>query len=406
MTDLRHYARPKHTRSAVDRAGKVLVRGHEAGDEDLKAARQVMGDWRSAHSYPLRTIHDLVKHRTISVCGAEFSTHRIEGLGSTEVPRWVTAQRLKRMWSIENKLVRLPSMHLSRMQDLGGCRVILRSLPEVEALYESLRLSPLASHELVGVKDYIEQPKSSGYRGKHLIFRFHTEDGDGGPWNGCRIEVQIRSLLQHSWATAVEHIDAIEGVGLKVGRGDGRQWHRFFQLTGAAIGILENEDPDMECYPDRIVPDDMYGEIEELSEKLEVHEALSGIAVEAGIERTPADHICLLTLDANENTVTAIWYPEDRSEEAQASYLLHELDAEKRAGVQVCLVTAQSLEELKTTYGSFFGDVRWFDHALDRALGEGSSWFERGLLDEDHHDPRLRPRHWRRVGWRDREDED
>ena len=408
MTDLPNHARPKHTRGTVDRAGTVLVRGNDAGDEELKTARQVMGDWRAAHSFPLRAIHDLVKHRTTSICGNEFTplfgdippTDPSAGLLNFKVTRWLTAQRLKRMWSIENKLVRHPKMRLSRMQDLGGCRVILESLEQVEHLYESLRLSPLFSHELVGVKDYIEQPKSSGYRGKHLVFKFRTDDKHDDRWNGCRIEVQIRTRFQHAWATAVEHIDAIEGIGLKVGRGEGRDWHRFFQITGEAIGILEENDLNFENYPERLVSPEMFDEIEELSDKLEVKETLSGLAVEARAERSPGDHICLLTLDTERNEVRAVWYPEEREDEAHASYLLRELDADNESGVQVCLVKAQSLEELKTTYGSFFGGLNSFDHALDLALGDGSSWFERGLLDEDHEDPKMRPRAWRRFDLR------
>ncbi len=408
MTDFPNYARPQHTRGAVDRAGAVLVRGHDAGDEELKAARQVMGDWRSVHSCPLRSIHDLVKHRTISVCGSEFiprfdhapSDDLPAGLREFKMARWLTAQRLKRMWSIENKLVRHPKMHLSRMQDLGGCRVILRSLDEVEHLYESLRLSPLFSHELVGVKDYIEQPKSCGYRGKHLVFRFRTDDKYDRLWNGCRIEVQIRTRFQHAWATAVEHIDAIEGIGLKVGRGEGRDWHRFFRITGEAIDILEENDPNSENYPDRLVSPEMFDEIEELSGKLEVKDTLSGLAVEAMAERSPDDHICLLTLDTERNEVRAVWYPEEKEEKAQAAYLLCELDADNEEGVQVCLVKAQSLEELRTTYGSFFRGLNAFDRALDLALGDGSSWFERGLLDGDHEDPKMRPRSWRRFDLR------
>lgn len=322
-----------------------------------------------------------------------------------ETPRWFTAHRLKRMPSVENKLVRSRKMRLSQMQDLGGCRVILESLEEVEHLYESLLLSPLSSHVRVGVKDYIAEPQSSGYRGKHLIFRFQTGDAEGSPWNGCRIEVQLRTRYQHAWATAVEHIDAIEGIGLKVGCGEGRDWHRFFQVTGEAIGILEKNDLNAD-YPETLVPAELFDEIEALSHRLRVKETLSGIEVEARARRSPDDHICLLTLDTERNEVHAVWYPEESERDAQADYLTHELGAENKERIQVCLVKAQSLEELETTYGSFFSKLNSFDHALDLALGDGSSWFERGLLDQDHRDPKMRPRQWRRQGTTARPDED
>jgi len=49
-------------------------------------------------------------------------------------PNALIAQRLKRMPSILSKLKRFQNMELSRMQDLGGCRVVVESVKMVRHL--------------------------------------------------------------------------------------------------------------------------------------------------------------------------------------------------------------------------------------------------------------------------------
>ena len=44
------------------------------------------------------------------------------------------SQRLKRLPTIVDKLRREPTMKLSQMHDIGGCRVVLESAAEVEAV--------------------------------------------------------------------------------------------------------------------------------------------------------------------------------------------------------------------------------------------------------------------------------
>jgi hypothetical protein len=57
-------------------------------------------------------------------------------------------------------------------------------------------------------------------------------------YDGRQIEVQIRTWLQHSWATAVEAVGLFLGQDLKAGRGD-PQWLRFFKLMAAEFAAAE-----------------------------------------------------------------------------------------------------------------------------------------------------------------------
>ena len=59
------------------------------------------------------------------------------------------------------------------------------------------------------VRDYITKPRSSGYRGVHLIVCYDSRD----------IEVQLRTQTMHQWAIAVERLSGRIQGDLKGGRG-------------------------------------------------------------------------------------------------------------------------------------------------------------------------------------------
>jgi len=156
-------------------------------------------------------------------------------------PSAIVAQRLKRFSSIASKLVREPRMKLSQMQDIGGCRAIVSTVERAEDLVrahkdkEAWDKNP-NRHELHRCKDYIAEPKPSGYRGVHLIYKFKTLDPKHSVHNGQRIEIQIRSKIQHVWATAVEVVSAFTKESLKSSQGD-EDWQKLFKLMGSIFAI-------------------------------------------------------------------------------------------------------------------------------------------------------------------------
>lgn len=185
---------------------------------DVEDAFRILHNWRWHHAYPM------VRERAKL-------TRIVKPYGG------VTAGRLKRTSSIRKKLFRTP-IGLDRMQDLVGCRAIL---PDMESLNEAL--GKYASIELGGrvqrVDDYIKQPKLSGYRSSHLIVKF-DENGIGEKHLGCRVELQLRTQLQHDWATTVEAAGAMRNEDLKAGEGD-PHWLRFFSLVSGHIAELEGQ---------------------------------------------------------------------------------------------------------------------------------------------------------------------
>ncbi len=198
------------SKSQINKYGDVLR--YSNGDIDtFEEAFDGVSAWRAAHLYPLNTFRTTL-------------TRRANSLSPLNHP--IVAQRLKRMPTIINKLLRNPEMELSRMQDIGGLRVIVDNLKCVYALkayYEEARLP----HKLVNQKDYILEPKKDGYRGIHLVFRYVGLNSVAKTYNGSLIELQIRTKLQHTWATAVEVAGLMLQRKLKNDDGD-KLWLDFF----------------------------------------------------------------------------------------------------------------------------------------------------------------------------------
>ena len=106
-------------------------------------------------------------------------------------------------------------MRLNQMQDIAGIRAVVTSVARLRKLQESYVNSGFA-HELVNTKDYIDRPKADGYRSVHLIYRYHNRRAVA--YENLHVELQLRTQLQHAWATAVETVDAFMGQAIKAGR--------------------------------------------------------------------------------------------------------------------------------------------------------------------------------------------
>ena len=129
-------------------------------------------------------------------------------------PQWkhrsvIFASRLKKRSTISMKLgSRQTQMDLTRMNDIAGCRLIFPVLP---ALYE-YKFGRYELRTRDGQYDYIAQPRDTGYRGIHDVYVESNSD----PIK-AKIEVQYRTAVQHSWATALEIWDFGHGHGAKFG---------------------------------------------------------------------------------------------------------------------------------------------------------------------------------------------
>ena len=97
--------------------------------------------------------------------------------------------------------------------------------------------------------------------------------GEKAIYNGRRIEIQIRTRLQHSWATAVEAIGLFRGENLKGNQGSA-EWLRFFKLMSAEFAEAEGcpVPPDMRSHSVRVP------EIKKLDKALEASATLDNLS--------------------------------------------------------------------------------------------------------------------------------
>ena len=195
------WTNPEFKRHEVNRAGDILISASPSL-ADLDYALKVVGNWRSIHACPLQSIKMTLTGRA--------KKHDADA---------IIAQRTKRIPAITLKLRNNHAngleMELSQMHDIGGCRAVLRTVSQVEALVNVYRdatsKNALRGGKFHRVYDYIQNPKPDGYRSVHLVYKYFSTSKSLAIYNDLKIEIQLRSKLQHAWATAVETVDFFTG---------------------------------------------------------------------------------------------------------------------------------------------------------------------------------------------------
>jgi hypothetical protein len=243
------------------------------------------------------------------------------------------------------------------MQDLGGCRAILPTVQDVDALVERYKTSSRIKHKLIDQDDYIREPKGTGYRGIHLIYEYNSDKKK--TYNGLKIELQIRSAKMHAWATAVETVDTFNSQNIKTGKGP-LDWRIFFRLMATHFALQEGAPPVPKTPSNHT---DVVLEIRDLALRLDVVNRLTayGQALEAyRSEGAPQDaHYYVLSLDPDEHAVTIWGYAKEFVQTAEAQ--TQELEA---AGHDAVLVSVESIDALHKAYPNYFLDARAFIDAV------------------------------------------
>lgn len=148
----------------------------------------------------------------------EFLAHKVD-------KNCVCTCRIKRIESIISKLVRYPEMRVNRAEDIAGCRCIMSSIDNVYSLLERIQKKQhKLPFEVKGkIYDYITNPKESGYKSIHINVSLKNDNK--------RVEIQLRSLEQHNWATLVEITDLLYGLKLKeIGRESHEELYKLHRL--------------------------------------------------------------------------------------------------------------------------------------------------------------------------------
>lgn len=115
----------------------------------------------------------------------------------------VTGRPSKSTIAIVEKLKR-ESIRLPQIQDIAGCRILVRTLRYQDRLREQIELWLPNTR----VEDRRANP-SNGYRALHLIPQHQSR----------RVEIQVRTRFQHAWAEISEKLADRFGQEVKYGKG-------------------------------------------------------------------------------------------------------------------------------------------------------------------------------------------
>ncbi|MFC4595607.1 hypothetical protein [Sphingobium tyrosinilyticum] len=338
------YPQLEFSKKDVVRAGTALkgrLDWSPDSEAEIRKIFAIANSWRASHAFPM--------HRLRAEMHGRMSALKVKGL---------TAARLKQMPSIRAKLSRIGS-NLRQLQDLGGCRAVVPSIVEARQLVSEIVNK--SSHILKREDAYMDAPRDSGYRSHHIVFAFQPRDKSEEGYEGRLIEMQIRSRMQHSWATAVEAVGLYRGENMKAGEGD-KDWLRLFELMSLEFAASEG------CDYAKVASGSRVSEIIDLNASLNATQTLDTLShAVSNLDRIEHDRnhkprYCLIIYDHNARRVNVKYLnrPSDIgsvleggvsgfSENEQYSIVVVELD---------------KIENLKGAYPNYFGDVQLFKSSL------------------------------------------
>lgn len=331
---------PKYSRKQINKAGKIIANKSNYSESEYQYAIEILNNWRASHAYPLHVI----------TCGLR-----------NKFPMALVVQRIKRLESIAGKIERFPEMELFKMQDLGGCRVIVDNIEQVYELSNRYKESRIR-HILKRTYDYIENPKESGYRCYHCVYQFQSDSSEVYNKN-MLIEIQFRTKLQHTWATAVEMMGIYTKSNLKSSQGN-EDILRFFLLVSSVFAIIEKTNI---CPNTPLNINDLISEIRILDQKYNIISILSGLTVSIDYsdkKKFSKNTYFLLILDYDKRKVAVRAFKPTQLEVATKAYS----NIEEKTNKDVVLVSASSFDAVKTAYPNYFIDISNFVDMMRKIL--------------------------------------
>lgn len=343
---------PEVSKGRIDDAGEILASSKNTSKK-YKESLLIVNAWRSCHAYPINTFVTTLRKKT----------------NKYDDP--IVAQRLKRLQTIKDKLKRYPSMRLSRMQDIGGVRAVVNSIDEVRELQREYSSEIKFTHKLVNQKDYISSPKKDGYRGIHLVYRYDNKlarNKQAKKYEGLLIELQLRTKLQHTWATAVETMGTFKGEELKSQKGS-KEWLDFFSLMSSAIAIIEDT-PLLDQHLS-LSRQALCKKIAALERKLNVIHTMQGLTLAAKAinqNKVQRGAYHLIILRPAEFKVSISSYNSHQLDVAAKQYAAIEARAVAGENVEAVLVSVNKLKSLKAAYPNYFFDIQDFTEKVQAVI--------------------------------------
>ncbi len=331
------------SKSRLDKAGKSLAAPAGIDEYELLEHEIEFDAFRAAHLQPLsETTTDL--------------QNWMEDFGD-----YYIAQRLKRKPQIVRKLQRF-NTRLTQLQDIGGCRIIVDSNDDIENLITFIK-SRAEERGLFNVRritDYRPSGRDdSGYRSVHFIMER----------DGCILELQLRSKIQHYWAESIERTSVIYGYHLKEGEGSPVVRSYFKTLSDIFFEMEAGRQPSGRQKNDLDV---LRVEAERIIHSSEQPRAVGGYVNEEVIKAMVAKEISvpsglnnwLLVFDWSKGEFVTWDVVSRNPQEAMASYVRYENEFPTEDRFEVVLIGSSNVATVSRTHSHYFG-IADFDKILE-----------------------------------------
>lgn len=346
------------SKKAIDRAADSIRHGIN-GDERLQAIK-VIQSYREYHLYPLMLLKNHLVRTSSKVSG-----------------KINVARRLKRLSTIIDKLERETldgqsknAIKLTRMQDIAGCRAIVKDINRLKDLKNRLERST-SVHKIIKVRDYLT-PKDSGYSGVHLIYSCFEGQEQPHEWKKAKVEVQLRTELQHAWATSLEIIDTLEQINLKTSHTGHDKWRTFFAIAGKLVAhqekacIIEGQNKLLQLRQSLILLTD---ELDVIPKLTRYSLAISVVTDKKVPKRMKhGQGMFLVRMFRNQENDIKVQVNFFRLKESDiALEQLNKADLDEDIIISA-LVSAKDVRALKQAYPNYFGSTRQFVQFLTKQL--------------------------------------
>ncbi|MFC1730771.1 RelA/SpoT domain-containing protein [candidate division KSB1 bacterium] len=327
----------KYSKKQINKAGEVLS-GNADHEMSADEASEILENFRSIHIHPLLSFRMNLRRKVEKI--------------SNDV---LISQRMKRAPSIISKLKIQKKMNLSRMQDIGGLRAVMNDIDEIYKLKDSIREGEKQvafKSTLAREDDYVIKPKESGYRSLHLVYKYEKNvDLD----KQCRVEIQIRTKIQHAWATAIEVIGTYLRQPLKQSFGN-KEILDLFKEISKVFMMLENNEIDQE----------LFKKVSDKIKEVKLVDLLQGftVATQMSIEEDPRvkgrGKYFLISLNFDKRNLSVKRFTATKLDEANKEYSKLEKENRKNKNFETVLVSVDDIKNLNKLYPNYFLDTSEF----------------------------------------------
>ena len=345
----------KYGSRKITKAGVIALTS--SNKAEVSHAIEMISDWRSLHLPALD----------------ELQSSLLQLLKKNRIRVFSVSRRLKRISSILNKLDRNPNSGLGTMQDIGGLRIVVQTMDSLnKVLMVILNNVPNNFEFTKSPINYIENPKDvSGYRSIHVVYKYHSDNAD---IDGMKIELQLRTKLQHSWAMAVETAELITGTALKSSEGE-EEWITFFKVVSSLFAIKERMPIMNEHKEKEYGMKELMRILYQMNNKYNFNDTLKALNVTCSFAKRDnyKDGYYILSINFSTKKVNIKAFPKENEEDASALYSRLEKSIENNKSA-VVLVSVPKMQQLQEAYPSYFLNTGEFLVAVDTMMQNCKKW--------------------------------